>query len=73
MNVWMEDLGLEVQFGWSNGVIRGEADFDQEYMIGVRCVTWSFDEGLPSQQVVFVEHQQKFVELLLRGLYCLLH
>lgn len=73
MNVRVENLGLEVQFRWSNRVVRGETYLDQEDMIDIRRVTWSFDEGLPSQQVVFVEHQQEFVELLLGGLNGLLH
>lgn len=69
----MEDLGFEVQFRRSNRVIRCEADLDQEDMSGVGGVAGSFDEGLPGQQIVFVEHEQELVELLLGRLDGLLH
>lgn len=69
----MEDLGLEVQFRRSDGVIGCEADLDQEDMSGVGRVAGSFDECLPSQQVVLIEHEQELVELLLGSLDGLLH
>ena len=57
VDVGVEDLGLEVQFGRSDRVVRGEADLDKEDMSGIWSVAGSFDEGLPSQQIVFVEHK----------------
>lgn len=69
----MEDLSFEVQFRRSDGVIGGEADLDQEDMSGVGRVAGPFDERLPGQQVVLIEHEQEFVELLLGSLDGLLH
>lgn len=73
VDVGVEDLGLEVELGRGDRVIGGEADLDEEDVAGVRSVARPFDEGLPGQQVVLVEHQQELVELLLGGLDGLLH
>ena len=73
MDVGVEDLGLEVEFGRGDGVVRGEADLNQEDVAAVGRVARPLDEGLPGQQVVLVVHQQELAELLLGRLDGLLH
>jgi hypothetical protein len=73
VDVGVEDLALEVHLGRHDGILRGEGDFDQKYMVGIGRIGGPLDEGLPSKQVVLVEHQQELAEPLLGRLDGLLH
>lgn len=69
----MKDLGLKVHFGRRDGILGGEANFNQEDMIGVRSITGSLDKGLPRKEIIFVEHEKELIKFLLGGLDCFFH
>lgn len=57
VNVGVEDFCLEVHFRRHYRVFWSETDFDEEDMLGVWGVGRALDEGLPAQQIVFIEHE----------------
>lgn len=65
MDVGVEYLGFEEEFGGCEGVVGGEADVDFEDPVGVGAVIGAVQEEFPGEDVGLVEDEEEVgVEVL---------